>query len=116
MLTNTREELKGESKSVILKKQLICYTTNIQVAGNVTNALIDAGAEITCVSEEFLNANKERFERYPSLPLAGVAVTGPMGGGGAVTTKRSRTICFFNNTETVTYVHHWDRCTQCARN
>lgn len=80
MLTDTREELMEEDKSIPMKKASKCYITNIIVAGIVTSALIDTGAEVTCISEEFFNANKERFSQYPCLPLAGVAVTGPMGG------------------------------------
>lgn len=29
---------------------------------------------------KFLNDNRQRFDRYPGLPLAGVAVAGTMGG------------------------------------
>lgn len=65
-----------EAIGVTPRKRSKCYTTNIQIAGILTNALIDTGAEITCISEEFLKRHKERFERYPSRPLVGVTVAG----------------------------------------
>lgn len=81
MLTNTREELTQEPGGTVKKKERSkCYIAIIQIAGIITQALIDTGAEVTCISEEFMNANRERFSRYPCLPLAGVAVAGPLGG------------------------------------
>lgn len=65
MLTNTREDLTEESKGIMERRKCKCYTANIQVAGILTKALIDTGAEITCISEEFFNGNKERFQHYP---------------------------------------------------
>lgn len=62
MLINTREELLEETVGVTPKTWSKCYTANIQIAGIITKALIDMGAEITCISEEFLKSNKERFE------------------------------------------------------
>ena len=46
----------------------------------MTTALIDTGAEVTCLLEEFVNNNKERLQDYPTLPVNGVTIIGPMGG------------------------------------
>lgn len=39
-----------------------------------TKALIDTGAEVTFISEEFLKDNEQTFKKYPTLPVSGVAV------------------------------------------
>ena len=46
----------------------------------MSTALIDTGAEITCLSEEFVNNNKERLRVCPTLPINGVTIIGPLGG------------------------------------
>ena len=38
------------------------------------------GAEVTCISEEFVNKNAGGFRNWPSLPISGFSVKGPTGG------------------------------------
>lgn len=73
-------DMTEETEETTDRRKSKCYTANIQIAGIITKALIDTGAEITCISEEFFNGNRESFNRYPCLPLAGVAVAEPLGG------------------------------------
>lgn len=80
MLTNTREELMEETPKTATKRRCRCYTANMHIGGILTKTLIDTGAEVKCISEEFLNINRERFDHYPSLRIAGVTVAGSMGG------------------------------------
>ena len=53
---------------------------NILIGGVLTTALIDTGAEVTCISEEFINQNKERLRECPTLPVNGVTLIGPIEG------------------------------------
>ncbi|KAL7297648.1 hypothetical protein TKK_0009316 [Trichogramma kaykai] len=39
-------------------------------------ALVDTGATVTCLQEEFFEANKENFKNLPILPLVNTVVTG----------------------------------------
>ena len=80
MLQQTREELMEESNDMKTSKRSKCYVANVIIGGIVTTALIDTGAEVTCLSEDFVNNNKERLRDYPTLPINGVTITGPMGG------------------------------------
>lgn len=50
------------------------------LGGIPTKALIHSGAEITCISEDFLKQNEKIFKSYPTLPVNGVIVKGPVGG------------------------------------
>ena len=61
-------------------KQSKCYVANLVVGGVSTTALIDIGAEVTCLSEELINKNQEQFKKYPVLSMSGVTVKGPIGG------------------------------------
>ena len=79
-LYNPREELMNEILKEGTNKQTKCYVANLMVGGVFTTALIDTGAEVTCLSEEFINKNQEQFKKYPVLPMSGVTVKGPMGG------------------------------------
>ena len=53
---------------------------NILIGGILTSALVDTGTEVTCISEEFVNKNKERLQKCPILPINGVTLVGSMGG------------------------------------
>ena len=80
VLQRPREELLEESEGSGTKKNSKCYVANILIGGVLTSALIDTGAEVTCISEEFVNKNKERFQVCPTLPINGVTLVGPLGG------------------------------------
>ena len=56
-----------------MRKRTKCYVANILVGGILTTALIDTRAELTCLSEEFVNKNKERLLQVcPTLPINGL--------------------------------------------
>ena len=80
LLQRPREELLEESTDTETKKRFKCYVANILIGGILTTALIDTGAETTYISEESINTNKERLQNYPTLPINGVTLVGPIGG------------------------------------
>ena len=80
VLQRPREELLEESEESGIKKNSKCHVANILIEGVLTSALIDTGAEVTCISEEFVNKNKERFQECRTLPISGVTLVGPLGG------------------------------------
>ena len=53
ILQQPREELFEEPEENKQNKHSKCYVANIFIRGNVTTALIDTGAEVTCISEEW---------------------------------------------------------------
>ena len=69
-----------ESDENETRRRSRCYVANILIGGVLTTALIDTGAEVTCISEEFVNHNKERLQECPTLPVNGVTLMGPIGG------------------------------------
>ena len=80
MLYDPREGLPEETKGEGVNKRSKCYIANFMIRGILTTALIDTGAEVTCLSDEFVNRNMERFRECPMLPINGVTLKGPMGG------------------------------------
>ena len=80
VLQRPREELLEETEGIETKKRSKCYVVNILIGGILTTALIDTGAEVTCLSEEFVNKNRERLQECPTLPINGVTLVGPLGG------------------------------------
>ena len=80
MLQQPREELLKGSRETEMRKRTKCYLANIVIGGILTTVLIDTGAEATCLSEGFVNKNKERLQVYPKLTINGVSLVGPMGG------------------------------------
>ena len=79
-LQQTREDVIEESDDIKISKRSKCYVEYIIIGGIMTTALIDMGAEVTCLSEEFVNNNKERLQDYPTLPVNDLTIIGPMGG------------------------------------
>lgn len=51
MLRRTRDELLKEPPQAEIERKSKCYTTYIQVGGILMKALVDPGAEITCISK-----------------------------------------------------------------
>ena len=80
VLQRPRDELLEESGESGMKEHSKCYVANILIGGVLTSALIDTGAEVTCISTEFVNKNRERFQECPTLPTNGVTLVGPIGG------------------------------------
>ena len=79
MLYDPREKLLEELKEGGTNEHTKCYVENLMIGGILTTALIDTEAEVTCLSEEFVNRNLERFRECPMLPINGVTLKGPMG-------------------------------------
>lgn len=52
MLTDTRNELMEEMLEQTTEKRSKCYIANLQIDGILTKALIDTGAEVTCISDD----------------------------------------------------------------
>ena len=50
-----------------------------QIQGIKTDALIDTGREITCISENFFENNKNKFKNCKILPIIGTSVVGATG-------------------------------------
>ena len=80
VLQPAREELLEKSEETSIRKRSTCYVANIPIGGILTAALIDTEAEVTCVSEEFVNKNKRVLQECPTLPMNGVTLVGPIGG------------------------------------
>ena len=53
MLQQPRKELLEESGETGMRKRTNCYMANILIGGILTTALIDTGAEVTCLLEEY---------------------------------------------------------------
>ena len=80
VLQRSRYELLEETGETSSRKHSKCYIANISIGGILTTALIDTGAEVTCISEEFVDKNKERLQTCPTLPINEVTLVGPLGG------------------------------------
>ena len=52
---------------------------NARIQGVKTEALIDTGSEITCISENFYENNKNKFNNCKILPIVGTSVVGATG-------------------------------------
>lgn len=79
-LYNPREDLLEEDVGKEKKTRTRCYVANITLSGVQTQALIDTGAEITCISEEYYRKNEIVWKHLPLLPLSGVIVKGAIPG------------------------------------
>ena len=79
-LQRSRDELLEESEKRSVRKHSKCYVANILIGGILTTALIDTRAEVTCISEEFVDKNKERLQTCPTLPINAVTLVAPLGG------------------------------------
>ena len=80
VLQRSRDELLEETGETSTRKHSKCYIANISIGGILTTALIDTGAEVTCILEEFVDKNEERLQTCPTLPINGVTLVGPLGG------------------------------------
>ena len=78
MLQQSRDKLLEETGEMEAKKRSKFYVANILIGGILITTLIDTGAEVTCIPEEFVNRNKERLQEYSTLPINGVTLIGPL--------------------------------------
>ena len=78
MLQQSRDELLEETEEEGIRRRSKCFVANILIGGILTTALIDTGAEVTCISEEFVNKNRERLQECPALPINGVTLVSPL--------------------------------------
>ena len=69
MLQRPRKKLLEEIEGIETQKRSKCYVANILIGGILAAALIDTGAEVTCLSEEFVNENREILQECPTLPF-----------------------------------------------
>ena len=53
-----------------------CPNINVKIQGVKTQALIDTGSEITCISENFFENNKKFFFKGKILPIVVTSVVG----------------------------------------
>ena len=63
----------------IVKKVDVCPNIFIKIRGIKTDAFIDTGSEITCISENFFENNKNKFKNCKILPIVGTSVVGATG-------------------------------------
>lgn len=75
-LYDPREDLIEEEEDQLTKLISKCYLTKLSLNGITTKAIIETGAETTCISEEFLNENKEVFKHRKLTPVKNIAVKG----------------------------------------
>ena len=80
MLYDPREDLLEEPKEGDTNKRSKCYVANLMIRDILKIALIETGAEVRCLSDEFVNKNMEQFRECSMLPIDGVTLKGPMEG------------------------------------
>ena len=63
----------------VIKNVDKCPNIFVKIQGIKTDALIDTGSEITCISENFFEDNKKKLKNCKILPIAGTSVVGVTG-------------------------------------
>ena len=63
----------------IIKNVDKCPNIFVKIQGIKTDALIDTGSEITCISENFFEDNKNKLKNCKILPIVGTSVVGATG-------------------------------------
>jgi Retroviral aspartyl protease. len=79
-INNLREFLLDCEPELEKKNNHKCPVIEIKLQGVLTNALLDSGSEVTCISEEFYLRNSERLQKCPKLPISKLSVVGATGG------------------------------------
>uniref|UniRef100_A0A1B6GZR8 RNA-directed DNA polymerase n=1 Tax=Cuerna arida TaxID=1464854 RepID=A0A1B6GZR8_9HEMI len=67
------------SKTAEIANNIKCPEINILINNVPTSALIDTGANISCISEQWVIENKNRLGRYEELPLTGIHIKTAVG-------------------------------------
>lgn len=75
---NWRNEFLEESSKT--QKHNVCPRIQIWLQEIQTEALIDSGSQISCLSQEFLKRNSVKFKECQTLPLINVSAVGATGG------------------------------------
>ena len=76
---NVREDLLEPEDIKITDNDDSCPNIRVKIQGVETEALIDTGSEITCISENFFENNKNKFKSCEILPIVGTSVVGATG-------------------------------------
>ena len=63
---DVREDLLEFENCEIVKKVDACPNIFVKIQGIKIDALIDAGSEITCISEDFFENNTNKFRLHTS--------------------------------------------------
>ena len=74
-----REDLLESEDVKIMDTVDQCPNIEVKIQGVKTEALIDTGSEITCISESFFENNKNKFKNCEILPIVGMSVVGATG-------------------------------------
>ena len=74
-----RKDLLESEKCEIVKKVDACPNIFVKIQGIETDALIDTGSEITYISENFFENNKNKRKNCKILPIVGTSVLGATG-------------------------------------
>ena len=56
-----------------------CPNIFVKIQGIKTDALIDTGSEVTCISETLFENNNNKFKNCKILPIVGTSVVGATG-------------------------------------
>ena len=76
---DVRKDLLEYENCEIIKKVDKCPNIFVKIQGIKTDALIDTGSEITCISENFFKNNKNKLKNCKILPIVGTSVVGATG-------------------------------------
>ena len=76
---NGREDFFDSRDIKIVDNVDKCPNIYVKIQGVETEALIDTGSEIICISENFFKNNKSNFENFDILPIVGTSVVGATG-------------------------------------
>ena len=74
---NVREDLLQSEDIKIADNVDECPNIYVKIQRVETKALIDTGREITCISENFIENNKNKFKNCEILPLLARAQLAP---------------------------------------
>jgi hypothetical protein len=78
MFDNPRQELLEENSEVISRHRKKCPVVNLKIFNQNFNALIDSGAELSCISASLFDS-LQQYGNIPTLPVTGVTIVGAVG-------------------------------------
>ena len=76
---DVRNDWSGAEDVEIINMIDKCPNIFVKIQGVKTEAAIDTGSKITCISENFFVNNKNKFKNCKILPIFGTSVMGAMG-------------------------------------
>ena len=74
-----RKDLLENENCEIVENVDKCPSIFVKIQGVKTEALIDTGSEITCISENFFENNKNMLKNCKILPIVGTSLVGATG-------------------------------------